>query len=120
MKLNALFGKRKNRETLENQEHQPFDLNEYRLELSLKVCEVINYEVRYGVFRGMRLGPESTWNRMDQGGMILGESWLNHQFVVINRHSLINKLGIMLFRRHDWSKQTFSMDLNQGYILLQK
>lgn len=72
MKLNALFGKRKNRETLENQEHQPFDLNEYRLQLSLKVCEVFNYEVGYGVFRGMRLGPESTWNRMDQGGMILG------------------------------------------------
>jgi hypothetical protein len=72
MKLNALFGKCEDRKTIENQEHLPFSLNEYRLELSLKVSEIFNYEVRYGVFRGMRLGPESTWNRMDQGGMILG------------------------------------------------
>jgi hypothetical protein len=71
-KLKALFEKHKSQKIVENQGHQLFSVDEFRLELSLKVCEIFNYEVGYGVFRGMRLGPESTWNRMDRGGMILG------------------------------------------------
>jgi len=72
MKLKALFGNRKSQKIVENQGHQLCNVDEFRLELSLKVCEIFNYEIGYGVFRGMRLGPESTWNRMDRGGMILG------------------------------------------------
>ena len=72
MKLKAIFGKYKNRKMLENQGHQTSTIDVFRMELSRKVCEIFNNEVRYGVFRGMRLGPESTWNRMDRAGMILG------------------------------------------------
>jgi hypothetical protein len=43
-----------------------------REELSHKLSQIFDYKVSYGVFKGMSIVPELTWNKADLGSMILG------------------------------------------------
>jgi hypothetical protein len=66
----------------------------FKLELSSKVYDLLNGEVKYGIFKGMKIDSDATWNKSDLGGMLLG---LYEQEILYelesNRYELLINFG---------------------------
>jgi hypothetical protein len=60
------------RESQQVEFHVENAINFVREQLSVKVAQIFEYRISYGVFKGMNIVPEFTWNKADVGAMILG------------------------------------------------